>query len=31
MVIMKEIEKHFGKPIKKLDADDVDELEKIQQ
>jgi hypothetical protein len=30
MKILKDIEEHFGKPIKKLDANDVDELEKIQ-
>jgi hypothetical protein len=31
MRIMKHIEAHFGKPINKLDANDVDEIEKIQQ
>merc|ERR1711997_979664 len=29
--IMRQIETHFGKPILKLDADDVDEIEKIQK
>ena len=31
MSILKHIESHFGKQILKLDANDVDELEKIQQ
>ena len=31
MDIMKVIENHFGKPITKLDTNDVDELGKIQQ
>ena len=31
MSILKHIESHFGKQIHKLDANDVDELEKIQQ
>ena len=31
MSILKRIESHFGKQIHKLDANDVDELEKIQQ
>jgi hypothetical protein len=31
MTVMKDIEKHFGKQIKKLDANDVDEIERIQQ
>lgn len=29
MHICHTIEKHFGKPIVKLDADNVDEIEKI--
>ena len=29
--IMRQIETHFGKPILKLDADDVDEIEAIQK
>ena len=29
--IMRQIETHFGKPILKLDAEDVDEIEKIQK
>ena len=29
--ILKEIERHFGRPIRKLDAQDVDEIEKIQR
>lgn len=29
--ILRQIETHFGKPILKLDADDVDEIEKIQK
>lgn len=29
MQILQAIEKHFGKPIKKLNTDDVDELEKL--
>jgi len=28
---MKDIEKHFGKDIVKLDADDTDEIERIEQ
>jgi len=31
MTILKEIERHFGKDIKKLDAEDVDEIEKLAQ
>lgn len=31
MAVMKEIEKHFGKDIHKLDAEDVDEIEKIEK
>lgn len=30
MAILKEIEKHFGKDIVKLDAEDTDEIEKIE-
>ena len=29
--ILRQIETHFGKPIQKLDAEDVDEIEKIQK
>ena len=29
MQIMKAIEGHFSRPIAKLDADDIDELEKL--
>ena len=29
--ILKEIERHFGRPIRKLDAQDADEIEKIQR
>ena len=31
MVVLKEIERHFGKDIAKLDAEDVDEIEKLNQ
>lgn len=31
MAILKEIEKHFGKDIIKLDAEDTEEIEKIEQ
>jgi len=31
MAVMKDIEKHFGKDIVKLDADDTDEIERIEQ
>ena len=31
MAVMKEIERHFGKDIAKLDAEDVDEIEKIER
>jgi hypothetical protein len=31
MAVLKDIENHFGKMIKKLDANDVDEIERIQQ
>merc|ERR1712008_597764 len=31
MAVMKEIERHFGKDIAKLDAEDVDEIEKLNQ
>ena len=29
--VMKDIEDHFGKEIKKLDANDVEEIERIQK
>ena len=29
MGVLKEIERHFGKDITKLDAEDVDEIEKL--
>uniref|UniRef100_A0A131Y786 RNA helicase n=1 Tax=Ixodes ricinus TaxID=34613 RepID=A0A131Y786_IXORI len=31
MAVLKQIEEHFGRPILKLDADDMDEIEKIQK
>ena len=31
MAVLKEIERHFGKDIAKLDAEDVDEIEKLNQ
>lgn len=31
MAVLKQIEEHFGRPIHKLDADDMDEIEKIQK
>jgi len=31
LFILKEIERHFGRPIRKLDAQDADEIEKIQR
>ena len=31
MTVLKEIEKHFGKDIIKLDAEDTEEIEKIEQ
>lgn len=31
MVVLKDIEGHFGRPIVKLDTEDVDEIEKIQK
>lgn len=29
--LVRQIEEHFGRPIRKLDADDLDEIEKIQK
>jgi len=31
MMVLKDIESHFGKDIIKLDAEDVDEIEKLNQ
>lgn len=31
MAVLRQIEEHFGRPILKLDADDMDEIEKIQK
>jgi hypothetical protein len=31
MKVMREIETHFGKPILKLDTENVDEIEKLQK
>jgi len=31
MIVMKEIENHFGKPIVPLDVEDVNELENLEK
>uniref|UniRef100_A0A023GHS4 Putative atp-dependent rna helicase n=1 Tax=Amblyomma triste TaxID=251400 RepID=A0A023GHS4_AMBTT len=31
LAVLKQIEEHFGRPIQKLDAEDMEALEKIQQ